>query len=110
MKLQLPAFSLAWLPQRLKGMFNLNDPRWGRSDDKPADNASGNADRPDAGPGRQGGRPDKPSSGCDRQEAQPAKASNLRLHGCKRQRLERLPGKESTKWSGDKQLTTNTSG
>ncbi|MFZ4623237.1 MAG: FtsH protease activity modulator HflK [Rhodoferax sp.] len=50
MKLQLPAFSLVWLPQRLKGMFNLNDPRWGRSDDKPADNASGNADRPDASP------------------------------------------------------------
>jgi hypothetical protein len=26
--------------QRLKGMFNLNDPRWGRSDDKPADNGN----------------------------------------------------------------------
>jgi membrane protease subunit HflK len=40
MKLHLPVFSLAWLPQRLKGMFNLNDPRWGRSDDKPSDGAS----------------------------------------------------------------------
>lgn len=46
MKLQLPTFSLAFLPQRLKGMFNLNDPRWGRSDDKPADNTGGSADRP----------------------------------------------------------------
>lgn len=35
MKLQRPIFSLALLPSRLRGMFNLNDPRWGRSDDKP---------------------------------------------------------------------------
>ncbi|HSN79951.1 MAG TPA: FtsH protease activity modulator HflK [Rhodoferax sp.] len=35
MKLQRPTFSLASLPSRLRGMFNLNDPRWGRSDDKP---------------------------------------------------------------------------
>lgn len=34
--------------QRVRGMFNLNDPRWGRSDDKPAD-ASG-SDRPEAPP------------------------------------------------------------
>ncbi len=34
MKLQRPTFSLAALPTRLRGMFNLNDPRWGRSDDK----------------------------------------------------------------------------
>lgn len=35
MKLQRPTISLALLPSRLRGMFNLNDPRWGRSDDKP---------------------------------------------------------------------------
>ena len=35
MKLQRPTFSLAFWPSRLRGMFNLNDPRWGRSDDKP---------------------------------------------------------------------------
>ena len=35
MKLQRPIFSLALLPSRLRGMFNLNDPRWGRSDDAP---------------------------------------------------------------------------
>jgi len=30
--------ALGWtaLPQRLRGMFNLNDPRWGRGDDKPS--------------------------------------------------------------------------
>ncbi|MCE1249106.1 MAG: FtsH protease activity modulator HflK [Comamonadaceae bacterium] len=27
----------AMLPQRIRGMFNLNDPRWGRGDDKPSD-------------------------------------------------------------------------
>jgi len=30
--------ALGWtaLPQRIRGMFNLNDPRWGRGDDKPS--------------------------------------------------------------------------
>ena len=37
MKLHLRAFSWAQLPERVRGMFNLNDPRWGRSDDKPVD-------------------------------------------------------------------------
>jgi len=47
MKLSLPFFRLAQVPQRLKGMFNLNDPRWGRSDDKPADNGNSGSDRPE---------------------------------------------------------------
>ncbi|MBP9905542.1 MAG: FtsH protease activity modulator HflK [Rhodoferax sp.] len=45
MKFYLPVFSLAGLPQRLKGMFNLNDPRWGRADDKPSD-GTGNGPEP----------------------------------------------------------------
>ena len=30
--------ALGWtaIPQRIRGMFNLNDPRWGRGDDKPS--------------------------------------------------------------------------
>ncbi|PJC17605.1 MAG: FtsH protease activity modulator HflK [Comamonadaceae bacterium CG_4_9_14_0_8_um_filter_57_21] len=48
MKLSFSTLSLAGLPQRLRGMFNLNDPRWGRSDDKPAD--VNNADQPEAKP------------------------------------------------------------
>jgi membrane protease subunit HflK len=36
------------LAQRIRGMFNLNDPRWGRGDDKPA-NTSG-SDRPETPP------------------------------------------------------------
>ncbi len=50
MKLHLPAFSLALLPQRLKGMFNLNDPRWGRSDDKPSEGASSGTEPTDPAP------------------------------------------------------------
>jgi membrane protease subunit HflK len=46
MKLQLPTFSLALLPERIKGMFNLNDPRWGRGDDKPADNTNSGSEPP----------------------------------------------------------------
>ena len=33
MNLELPAIRWAALPRRIRGMFNLNDPRWGRSDD-----------------------------------------------------------------------------
>ncbi|HEX5697409.1 MAG TPA: FtsH protease activity modulator HflK [Rhodoferax sp.] len=48
MKLQRPTFSLASLPSRLRGMFNLNDPRWGRSDDKPdASDAQGDQRPPE---------------------------------------------------------------
>jgi membrane protease subunit HflK len=39
MKLHLPTFRGAFLPGRIRGMFNLNDPRWGRDDDAPADNS-----------------------------------------------------------------------
>ena len=34
MNLQLPAWSWGALQSRLKGMFNLNDSKWGRGDDK----------------------------------------------------------------------------
>ena len=36
LRLHLPA-ALQVMPGRIRGMFNLNDPRWGRSDDKPSD-------------------------------------------------------------------------
>ena len=48
MKIQRPTFSLAAVPSRLRGMFNLNDPRWGRSDDKPdASDAQGDQSPPE---------------------------------------------------------------
>mgnify|MGYP000089842138 CR=1 FL=1 len=37
MKLYLPVFGWHALRHRVKGMFSLNDSRWGRSDDKPSD-------------------------------------------------------------------------
>jgi modulator of FtsH protease HflK len=48
MKLQFPSSAVATargIEGRIRGMFNLNDPRWGRSDDKPTD-----ASKPDAPP------------------------------------------------------------
>lgn len=40
--------TLRWalVPERIRGMFNLNDPRWGRGDDKPEDAAGRPDDRP----------------------------------------------------------------
>jgi membrane protease subunit HflK len=65
MKIHAPAFRwaspLSW-PGRLRGMFNLNDPRWGRGDDKPADGKP-ESGRPDAEPPTQGpGRGARPGN------------------------------------------------
>jgi membrane protease subunit HflK len=68
MKLQLPTFSLAFLPHRLKGMFNLNDPRWGRSEDKSADSAKGDPVQPEVPP------PETPPRSND--ERRPRQGSN----------------------------------
>ncbi|WP_296448304.1 FtsH protease activity modulator HflK [Rhodoferax sp. UBA5149] len=55
MKLHLRAFRWALLSERIRGMFNLNDPRWGRSDDKPteggkADPGSSDGNAPETPP------------------------------------------------------------
>lgn len=51
MKLQARAFRwaspLSW-PGRLRGMFNLNDPRWGRGEDKPAEPGKPEPARPES--------------------------------------------------------------
>ena len=55
----------ALLPKRLRGMFNLNDPRWGRGDDKDTDGTRPDGDKPtpppangrDRNPQGQGGQP-----------------------------------------------------
>jgi len=47
---------------RARGMFNLNDPRWGRGDDKPQDAGPADAPRPDGSPGaRPPSQPPSPS-------------------------------------------------
>jgi len=49
MNLHLPRLPWPGLPRRLRGMFNLNDPRWGRGgDDNKPENSNGN--RPEGGP------------------------------------------------------------
>ncbi len=47
MKLHLRIFRWADVPGRIRGMFNLNDPRWGRSDDKPADGSKAQSEPPE---------------------------------------------------------------
>jgi len=47
MKLQSRAFRWAEWSGRIRGMFNLNDPRWGRGDDKPADSNKPEPSRPE---------------------------------------------------------------
>ena len=50
MNFQLPALrSLRW-PDRVRGMFNLNDPRWGRGEDKGPQDPGAPESRPENGP------------------------------------------------------------
>ena len=55
------AFGWSVLPQRLRGMFNLNDPRWGRGDDKPASEGQDGSKAPGNPPGANGS-PQQPSN------------------------------------------------
>ncbi len=58
MNLNLRALRWAGLSGRIRGMFNLNDPRWGRGDDKPTDNSSKPDGEPPRGQGPNQGPPD----------------------------------------------------
>src|SRR5689334_23352241 len=50
MNLHLPRLPWAELKSRIRGMFNLNDPRWGRGDDKQSENNK--PERPENGRGQ----------------------------------------------------------
>jgi len=50
----------ALLPERLWGMFNLNDPRWGRGDDKSGEESRPEPDRPNQPPAVDRPRESKP--------------------------------------------------
>ena len=56
--------TLRWasLPDRIRGMFNLNDPRWGRGDDKSDDGGVRPEDRPAAPPGGPRGGEQRPGN------------------------------------------------
>lgn len=71
MKLDLRALRWSAMPGRIRGMFNLNDPRWGRGDDQPTE-GSGPAEpaRPETpapGPaaprGKERGTQSRPNAG-----------------------------------------------
>ena len=64
MKLQFRSSGLTpprGLSGRIRGMFNLNDPRWGRSDDKPSD-----GNKPDVAPPENQTPPPPPQGGNER--------------------------------------------
>ncbi|MBO9678052.1 MAG: FtsH protease activity modulator HflK [Acidovorax sp.] len=61
MNLPIRAPRWAMLPERIRGMFNLNDPRWGRGDDKSNEDGRPEQDRPPSPP--QGNRPRDPGPG-----------------------------------------------
>ncbi len=67
MKLPLPAFRAHALGQRLRGMFNLNDSRWGRGDDEASAEGGARAgERPSANGatgGSSGGSEGRPAGG-----------------------------------------------
>ena len=79
MNFQLPALRWSLLPAKIQGMFNLNDPRWGRDDDKSSTD-SGNkpdADSPqDANP-RAGSRQQSPGRGSQQQQSGPPDLDEL---------------------------------
>lgn len=65
MNFHLPTIRWFALPARVRGMFNLNDPRWGRGDDKPQGSDPSSQDQPPQAPqqpqrpqGQAGGPPD----------------------------------------------------
>lgn len=49
MNLPIRAPRWAMLPERIRGMFNLNDPRWGRGEDKSNDDGRPEQERPPQG-------------------------------------------------------------
>lgn len=46
MNLSVSSRRLSLIPQRIRGMFNLNDPRWGRDDEQNSSDAGADAPRP----------------------------------------------------------------
>ena len=61
MNFHLPAIRQITVPARIRGMFNLNDPRWGRSDDNTSgtpDQKPGQEQPPQRPQGSAGGPPD----------------------------------------------------
>ena len=79
MNFHLPALRWSLLPAKIRGMFNLNDPRWGRDDDKSTPDA-GNKPAGDVPP-PQGSKPDSwqqpPGRGSQPQQSGPPDLDEL---------------------------------
>ena len=72
MNFHLPALRWSLLPAKIRGMFNLNDPRWGRDDDKSA---------PDAGNKPAGDVPPPPGPKPDSWQQPPGRGSQPQQSG-----------------------------
>jgi membrane protease subunit HflK len=68
------AFYGSLIPQRLRGMFNLNDPRWGRGDDKSKPEGSDNS-TPGNAPGSNAHQPQQPPSNGQNNQQRPGPSS-----------------------------------
>ena len=71
----------AMVPQRIRGMFNLNDPRWGRGEDKPEDGNRPEPERPPVQPSGGRGR-DSGSAGQPPDLDELWRDLNRKLGGC----------------------------
>src|SRR3989338_2735249 len=63
LRMNAPNSTRRWalLPQGLRGVFNLNDPRWGRREDKSSDDSRSEGGKPPPPSwGERGGRDSKP--------------------------------------------------
>ncbi len=72
MNFHLPALRWSLLPAKIRGMFNLNDPRWGRDDDKSS---------PDAGNKPAGDVPPPPGPKPDAWQQPPGRGSQQQPSG-----------------------------
>ncbi len=70
-----PLNFLQWVQSRIRGMFNLNDQRWGRGDDKPAAPAQGDASGPQSG-GGEPATPQQPQAPAQPHQPQAPQANN----------------------------------
>ena len=78
MNFHLPALRWSLLPAKIRGMFNLNDPRWGRDDDKSSGD-SGNkpsGETPPPGP-KPEARQQPPGRGPQQQQSGPPDLDEL---------------------------------
>lgn len=77
MNSQLPTPRGSLLPEKIRGMFNLNDPRWGRDDDKPSNDKGNSPDDDNQGSSAKPDPWQQPSRGPQQQQSGPPDLDEL---------------------------------